>query len=112
MAGTFAVTVTVTDATGASGSAAFTWTISGSSGGGGSSCHDSYTRSSEWPGGFVANITIGNTGTAAINGWKLTFTFPGDQKVTNAWNATVTQSGASVTATNASVTPSIPASAI
>jgi hypothetical protein len=99
-AGTFAVTVTVTDATGASGSAAFTWTISGS--GGGSSCHVSYARSSEWPGGFVANITISDTGTAAINGWTLTFTFPGDQKVTNAWNATVTQSGASVTAANAS----------
>ena len=102
-AGTFNVTLTVTDATGASGSATFTWTISGSGGGGGgSSCHVSYARSSEWPGGFVANITISDTGAAAINGWTLTFTFPGDQKVTNAWNATVTQSGARVTATNAS----------
>jgi cellulase/cellobiase CelA1 len=47
-------------------------------------------------------VTISNGGTSAINGWTLKFTFPGDQKVTNAWNATVVQSGTAVTATNAS----------
>ena len=55
-----------------------------------------------WNNGLVANITIANTGTSTISGWQLTFTFPGDQKVSNAWNATVTQSGENVTATNAS----------
>jgi hypothetical protein len=44
----------------------------------------------------------GNTGTSAINGWTLKFTFPGDQKITNAWNGTETQSGENVTITNAS----------
>jgi acetylxylan esterase len=68
----------------------------------GGSCHVSYTTSSEWAGGFVAGVTITDTGTAPVNGWRLTFTFPGDQKITNAWNATVSQSGSSVTATNAS----------
>jgi acetylxylan esterase len=67
-----------------------------------STCHVTYTKASEWAGGFVANVTINDTGTAPINGWKLTFTFPGDQKITNAWNATVSQNGTSVTATNAS----------
>jgi cellulase/cellobiase CelA1 len=33
-------------------------------------------------------------------GWTLTFTFPGDQKITNAWNATPSQSGEAVTLTN------------
>ena len=47
-------------------------------------------------------MTIKNTGTSAINGWTLKFAYPGDQKVTNAWSATVTQSGTAVTATNAS----------
>src|SRR5215472_16475294 len=65
-------------------------------------CHVTYTKSSEWAGGFVANVTIANTGTAAVSGWQLAFTFPGDQKITNAWNATVSQSGSSVTAANAS----------
>jgi acetylxylan esterase len=68
----------------------------------GSACHVSYTKSSEWAGGFVANVTVANTGTSPISGWKLAFTFPGDQKITNAWSATVSQSGESVTATNAS----------
>ena len=62
-------------------------------------CSVTYTTSSQWAGGFVANLTVADTGSAAIDGWTLTFTFGGDQKVTNAWNATVTQSGANVTAT-------------
>jgi endo-1,4-beta-xylanase len=100
--GTFNSTITATDGTGASGSAAVTWTIAGSGGGGGGggTCHVTYTKASEWVGGFVANITINNTGTSAINGWTLKYAFPGDQKITNAWNATVTQSGAAVSATN------------
>jgi len=101
MSGTFNSTVTATDGTGAAGSAPVTWTIGGGSGGT-STCHVTYTKSSEWAGGFVANLTVGNTGTSAINGWTLTYAFPGDQKITNAWNATVTQNGTAVTATNAS----------
>src|SRR6185503_6144164 len=63
-------------------------------------CAVTYTRQSEWSDGFVAAVTITNTGTTAINGWTLAFTFPGDQKITNAWNATVTQTGAAVSAVN------------
>ena len=48
-----------------------------------------------------------NTGTAAVNGWTLKWSFPGDQKVTNAWNGTVTQSGTAVTATNVSYNAAI-----
>ena len=55
----------------------------------------------------MANVTVGNTGTSPISGWKLAFTFPGDQKITNAWSATVSQSGESVTATNASYNAAI-----
>jgi acetylxylan esterase len=67
-----------------------------------SSCHITYTKASEWAGGFVACVTINDTGAAPINGWQLTFTFPGDQKITSAWDVTVSQNGTSVTATNAS----------
>ncbi len=73
------------------------------------SCAVSYVRNSEWSGGVVAQVTIKNTGTAAVSGWTLGFTFPGDQKITNAWNATVTQTGAVVSAANASYNPTIPA---
>ena len=66
------------------------------------SCAVRYSRSSEWSGGVVVQVTVSNTGTAPVSGWTLGFAFPGDQKITNAWNATVVQAGAAVTATNAS----------
>jgi len=52
-------------------------------------------------------VTITDKGTTAINGWTLKFTFPGDQKLSNAWNATATQSGQSVTAVNMSYNAAI-----
>jgi hypothetical protein len=71
-------------------------------------CHVSFTPTT-WPGGFTANVTITNDSTSVINGWSLAFVFPGDQKITTAWNAAVTQTGTSVTAAdlgyNASIAP-------
>ncbi|MGI5240621.1 GH12 family glycosyl hydrolase domain-containing protein [Dactylosporangium sp. CA-139066] len=74
---------------------------------GGASCRVSYTKS-EWPGGFTGNVTVTNTGTSPINGWSLGFSFPGDQHITNAWSATVSQSGSAVTATNVGYNAQIP----
>lgn len=65
-----------------------------------STCAVTYARQSEWSGGFVAQITVANTGTTPVSGWTLAFAFPGDQAVGSAWNATVSQSGKAVTATN------------
>ncbi len=100
------VTVTVKDTTGATGTANFAWNITG---GGTSTCHVTYTKNSEWPGGFTAQVVIGNTGTAAINGWSLTFTFPGDQKITSNFNGGFSQTGENVTLTNASYNGAIAA---
>ncbi|WP_399358166.1 cellulose binding domain-containing protein [Thermogemmatispora tikiterensis] len=61
----------------------------------------------QWPGGFTASLTITNTGTTAWNGWRLTFTFPSGQTVTQGWNATFSQSGSTVTVTNASYNGSV-----
>jgi endoglucanase len=75
------------------------------------SCSVAYATSSEWQGGFVANLTLTNTGTTALTGWTVTFTYPGDQKVTNAWNATVTQNGENITAVNLSYNGNVAAGA-
>jgi cellulose 1,4-beta-cellobiosidase len=53
-----------------------------------------------WPGGFTANINVTNLGDA-LTSWKLEFDYAGDQKVTQAWNATSSQSGKHVTLSNA-----------
>ena len=70
------------------------------------SCRVDYTVASQWGGGFVANVTINNTGDA-VNGWTLTWTYSSGQQVTSAWNATVTQSGSAVTAKNVGYNGSI-----
>ncbi len=67
----------------------------------------SYAVGNQWQDGFVASVTITNNG-PAINGWKLTWTFPGNQQVTNLWNGDATQSGKAVSVANASYNGSIP----
>jgi hypothetical protein len=102
-AGTSSVTVTVTDTTSARGTATFTWTINPASTGG--ACHVTYTLNSAWtssPNGFVSQVTIQNTGTTTINGWSLTFTWPGDEVITTNFNGGFSQTGANATLTNAS----------
>ncbi|GAB3434297.1 PQQ-dependent sugar dehydrogenase [Flindersiella endophytica] len=62
-------------------------------------CRVTYTPTT-WNDGFTANVTVANTGSAPINGWTLAFGFAGNQRVTNAWNATVAQNGSTVSAQN------------
>ncbi|MGW3892023.1 GH12 family glycosyl hydrolase domain-containing protein [Micromonospora chokoriensis] len=66
---------------------------------GGASCAVKYTANS-WGNGFTADVQVTNTGSSAINGWTLNYSLPSGQTVTNAWNATVSQSGSAVTARN------------
>ena len=98
-AGTYNVTVTARDGTGASGSAAFTWTIGSGSGGG--ACTAAFSVVNSWSGGYQAQVTV-TAGSAGLNGWQVGWTFPGSQQISQMWSATYTQSGASVTATNMS----------
>jgi len=73
----------------------------------GSSCKVQYTITNQWQGGFGANIAITNTGSTAINGWSLQFSFANGQTITQLWNGTVSQSGSAVTITNLSYNASI-----
>ncbi|MGC4875241.1 cellulose binding domain-containing protein [Micromonospora sp. DT43] len=62
-------------------------------------CRVDYQVTNSWQGGFGANVTITNLG-EQVNGWALTWSYAAGQQVAQAWNATVTQSGAQVTARN------------
>ncbi|MFC4529173.1 cellulose-binding domain-containing protein [Sphaerisporangium dianthi] len=62
-------------------------------------CHVSYS-SYGWSGGLTSSVSITNTGSNPINGWRLTFTFPDPgQRLTNGWTADWSQTGSTVTAT-------------
>jgi poly(hydroxyalkanoate) depolymerase family esterase len=64
---------------------------------------------SAWNTGLTDNLTVTNNGSAAINGWNLKFTLASGQMITQAWNATVTPTSGTVTATNLSYNAAIPA---
>ncbi|WP_089156191.1 cellulase family glycosylhydrolase [Micromonospora sp. NBS 11-29] len=70
-------------------------------------CRVAYAVPSQWPGGFTASVTVTNLGDP-VDGWRLAWTFPSGQRVTQAWNATVTSSGSQVTATNVSYNAAVP----
>jgi hypothetical protein len=63
-------------------------------------CRVDYAVTSEWPGGFGATVAVTNLGDP-VSGWRLSWTFPGDERITQSWNGTHTQSGGRVTAANA-----------
>ncbi|MBD0734887.1 GH12 family glycosyl hydrolase domain-containing protein [Streptomyces sp. CBMA29] len=75
---------------------------------GSASCKVTVTPQS-WAGGFTADITVANTGSAAVNGWRLGFTLPSGQRITSAWNADVSPSSGAVTASNLAYNAQIPA---
>ncbi|MBL6275613.1 cellulose binding domain-containing protein [Micromonospora fiedleri] len=63
-------------------------------------CRVDYRITNQWGGGFGADVTVTNLGDP-LNGWTLTWAWPAaGQQVTQAWNATVSQSGAQVSARN------------
>lgn len=68
-----------------------------------------YMIQNDWGSGATVNVTITNKTNAAVNGWTLAWAFPGNQAITNLWNGTYTQSGASVTVKNAAYNATIPA---
>jgi lysophospholipase L1-like esterase len=65
-----------------------------------------YVIQSDWGNGATINVILKNNG-PAINGWTVGWTFPGNQTITNMWNASYTQSGAFITAKNLSYNASL-----
>jgi poly(hydroxyalkanoate) depolymerase family esterase len=55
-----------------------------------------------WNTGLTASLTLTNTGSTPINGWRLGFTLPAGQTITGGWGATYTPASGTVTATDAS----------
>jgi len=74
------------------------------------SCSVTYSLAGSWSGGFQGGVTITNNGSAAVNGWTLTWTWPSSgEEVTQMWGASYTQSGTAMSAVNASYDAAISA---
>ncbi|HSK97543.1 MAG TPA: cellulose binding domain-containing protein, partial [Euzebyales bacterium] len=71
-------------------------------------CTVDYAVTSQWPGGFTANVVVTATG-AAVDGWMLTWEFPDGQQIAQIWNADVNDAGPAASVSNASWNAVIPA---
>ncbi|CCH17979.1 Esterase with cellulose binding domain [Micromonospora lupini str. Lupac 08] len=75
----------------------------------GGACAVTYRKTGDWGTGAQFDVTLSNTSAVPVNGWTLTWSLPGSQRITQSWNSTVTQSGAAATAVNVSWNAVIPA---
>lgn len=66
-----------------------------------------YRVTAVWPGGFAVEVTITSTGTSPVS-WSLSWTWPGGQQLVSGWNASFSQSGATITVTGTSYNQTIP----
>lgn len=70
-------------------------------------CTGTYSLVNSWSGGFQGQVVVKNTGSSTLNGWKLGWTYPGNQRISSLWNGVLSQPGAAVTVGNASYNASI-----
>ncbi|MFI1563997.1 endo-1,4-beta-xylanase [Streptomyces sp. NPDC020490] len=70
-------------------------------------CTAAYSVTNQWSTGFTGEVRIACSG-ASLSSWKVNWTYGAGQQVTQAWNATCTQSGAAVTCANASYNGTVP----
>jgi endoglucanase len=75
------------------------------------SCTVTYTLENSSNGSMQANVILTDTGNSPLNGWQLSWAFPGDTKITSMWAGDYTQSGTAVTVTNASYDGTVAAGA-
>jgi cellulose 1,4-beta-cellobiosidase len=73
----------------------------------GTACGAAYSVQSDWGSGFTASITVTNSGTAAITGWSLSYSYTGNQQLTQGWSGTWAQSGHTVTVSSLSYNGSL-----
>ena len=63
-------------------------------------CTAMYRTVSQWAGGFQGEVSVRNDTAAATTAWTATVSLGSGRQVTQSWNATVTQAGATATARN------------
>jgi endoglucanase len=63
-------------------------------------CAATYSVVNDWGSGFQIGLNV--TASSALTGWTVNFTYAGNQTLTQGWSGNWTQSGKTVTVTNAS----------
>ncbi|WP_328977856.1 endo-1,4-beta-xylanase [Streptomyces canus] len=70
-------------------------------------CTAAYSVTGQWDTGFTGQVKISCSG-ATLSSWKAGWTYGAGQRITQAWNATCTQSGTTVSCANAAYNGTVP----
>ena len=98
---TYTFTVRARDAAGNVSALSPAATVTTPAGGGGDGgCAATYQVTNAWQGGFQGEIQVKNTGTAQINGWKVTWSNPTGTTISTVWNGKLTTTGSKNTVSN------------
>jgi hypothetical protein len=81
------------------GAAAVAWSPAANAG---PLCTATYSVQTQWNTGFVAILTVTNSGATAITGWTVALRYAGNQAFQTGWNGIWSQPGFGVTVNNAS----------
>lgn len=52
-----------------------------------------FTRTSQWPGGYVASFTVHNDTDVPLGGWRVEFDLPASTRISSSWNAELLRDG-------------------
>ncbi|MEW1590287.1 cellulose binding domain-containing protein [Micromonospora vinacea] len=66
------------------------------------SCRATATIDTHWGSGFVATVTVRNTGTLPLDRWRVSWRWSGDERIQTAWGGVAETAGTDVTVRNAS----------
>ena len=79
--------------------------------GGTGACTGTFKTTSTWSGGYQAEVTVKNNGSAAINAWTVNWTLPSGTTINSIWNGTYTTSGSTISVKNANYNGNVAAGA-
>ncbi|MEH0927404.1 cellulose binding domain-containing protein [Micromonospora sp. CPCC 205558] len=65
------------------------------------SCRATATVDAHWGNGFVATVTVRNTGTQSLDRWRVSWRWSGDERIQAVWGGVAETVGADVTVRNA-----------
>ncbi|WP_430785916.1 lytic polysaccharide monooxygenase auxiliary activity family 9 protein [Actinoplanes sp. G11-F43] len=71
-------------------------------------CTAMYSIASSWTGGFQGEVMV-HAGSTPVNGWKIGWTWPGNQTLAQVWSAKGTSSGSLVSVSNENWNATVPA---
>lgn len=66
------------------------------------SCRATATIDARWGNGFVATVTVRNTGKEPLDGWRVSWRWSGDERVQTVWGGVAEAAGVDVKVRNAS----------